>query len=438
MVIARLEDGCKYLAFLLLGRGANVLSAWSAPSAIGSAGLGVGGQAGAEMTDFLVVLNSRSVSVFHLVSDCPSDRFVGRRTSSRGQNHFHFASDSRMQRSFMSAGSLTLGGNMSIALGPLGRNGEAIGSLNTSGKMAAMYSYSKTRGLFGGVSVEGSVIVERQDANAQAYHSDVSVKQLLSGSIDPPDWAQPLIKTLEACVGLPGGQRWVDDSANASPGPRGSDYAFGGGVAGPGSDLPPSLRKKKNSVSSPFPPPSWGRRKSGGSYFTSDGAEYENQTDPSPSYETSSRSRSLPENNLVDVDSSTSGFGTRFESDFVPPSPSGAPGHKPAFSVDSRRTPTSNPFSHQRSVSHGAYLTSGNNNASDSFSSSRSTSNPYVSGAKDPFAYETSGETIDDYDVDRDRSRSLLNNKPQFGGIGRAIALYDFNAVQVSHLTLSF
>lgn len=39
----------------------------------------------------------------------------------------------------MAAGSLTLGGNMSIALGPLGRNGEASGSLSTSGKMAAMY-----------------------------------------------------------------------------------------------------------------------------------------------------------------------------------------------------------------------------------------------------------------------------------------------------------
>lgn len=36
--------------------------AWCAPSAIGTAGLGVGGQVGAEMTDFLVVLNSRSVS----------------------------------------------------------------------------------------------------------------------------------------------------------------------------------------------------------------------------------------------------------------------------------------------------------------------------------------------------------------------------------------
>ena len=38
----------------------------------------------------------------------------------------------------MSAGSLTLGGNMSIAMGPLGRNGEATGSISSSGKVAAM------------------------------------------------------------------------------------------------------------------------------------------------------------------------------------------------------------------------------------------------------------------------------------------------------------
>jgi lipid-binding SYLF domain-containing protein len=44
----------------------------------------------------------------------------------------------------MAAGSLTLGGNMSIALGPLGRNGEAIGSVNTSGKVAAMYCIFQT------------------------------------------------------------------------------------------------------------------------------------------------------------------------------------------------------------------------------------------------------------------------------------------------------
>ena len=35
--------------------------AWSSPSAIGLAGVGVGGQVGAEMTDFLIVLNSHSV-----------------------------------------------------------------------------------------------------------------------------------------------------------------------------------------------------------------------------------------------------------------------------------------------------------------------------------------------------------------------------------------
>lgn len=43
------------------------------------------------------------------------------------------------QRSFMAAGSLTLGGNMSLAVGPLGRNGEASTALSTSGKVAAMF-----------------------------------------------------------------------------------------------------------------------------------------------------------------------------------------------------------------------------------------------------------------------------------------------------------
>lgn len=347
---------------------------------------------------------------------------------------------------------------MSIALGPLGRNGEALGSLNTSGKMAAMYSYSKTRGLFGGVSVEGSVIVERQDANAQAYHSDVSVKQLLSGSVDPPEWAQPLINTLEACVGLPGGQKWVDDSADASPGPKGSDYVFGGGVASPGSDLPTSLRKKYNSASSPFPPPSWGRKKSGGSYFTAETPDGDNQVDYFQSSQPNGGSHALPEKKLVDVGGGTSGFETKFESDFVP-SPIGEPGHRQAFSVTSwssnpsglkasspfaaPRSPgansTSGSLSHSRSVSAASYLASGNNRGLGASANAPSTSNPFASRANDPFAYESNGDTIDDYNNDRDRSASLLRNKPHsplspshgLSGIGRAIALYDFNPVEV-------
>lgn len=65
VVIARLQDGCMFSIFLVSRRNCNSYNtAWSAPSAIGTAGLGVGTQAGAEMTDFLVVLNSRSVRDF--------------------------------------------------------------------------------------------------------------------------------------------------------------------------------------------------------------------------------------------------------------------------------------------------------------------------------------------------------------------------------------
>jgi len=219
VVIARLDDG-----------------KWSAPSAIGTAGVGFGGQAGAEVTDFLVVLNTRAAI-----------------------------------RSFMAAGSLTLGGNMSIALGPLGRNGEAIGSVSTGGKVAAMYSYSKTRGLFGGISVEGSVIVERQDANAQAYRSPVTVKMLLSGLIDPPEWAEPLIRTLESCTGMPGTRGWIHDEHSRGP-EQGYYFSTPSPQPSPSSNNPsrtPSfLRRKKTKTQ--FPPPHWGATKDGGSYFSED------------------------------------------------------------------------------------------------------------------------------------------------------------------------
>ncbi|GHJ83842.1 hypothetical protein NliqN6_0244 [Naganishia liquefaciens] len=159
IVIAKREDG-----------------SWSAPSAIGTAGFGFGGQMGAEVTDFLVVLNSRTAV-----------------------------------KTFMAAGSMTLGGNLSVAVGPLGRNAEGSGTLNTKGKTAALYSYSKTKGLFGGLSIEGSVIVERQDANRQAYGTDLTAKQILSGAIDPPPWADELLEVLRAHIGMPGGRAWIDD-----------------------------------------------------------------------------------------------------------------------------------------------------------------------------------------------------------------------------------
>ncbi|TNY18382.1 hypothetical protein DMC30DRAFT_355566 [Rhodotorula diobovata] len=168
VVIARLEDGT-----------------WSAPSAVGTAGAGFGLQVGVELAEFLIILNSRAAV-----------------------------------KSFMAAGSLTLGGNMAIAAGPLGRNVEGTGALSAKGGVAAMYSYSRTKGLFGGASVEGSVIVERSDANSKAYGQNVTAKQLLAGAVEPPSWALPLIETISRLAtparSLPGGG-WSTDSPLESP-----------------------------------------------------------------------------------------------------------------------------------------------------------------------------------------------------------------------------
>ena len=63
---------------------------------------------------------------------------------------------------FSKGGNLTLGGNFTIAVGPLGRNVEGDVAMRSP---AAIYTYSKTKGIFAGISVEGSALIERKDAN---------------------------------------------------------------------------------------------------------------------------------------------------------------------------------------------------------------------------------------------------------------------------------
>ena len=63
---------------------------------------------------------------------------------------------------FSKGGNLTLGGNFTIAVGPLGRNMEGDVAMRSP---AAIYTYSKTKGIFAGISVEGSALIERKDAN---------------------------------------------------------------------------------------------------------------------------------------------------------------------------------------------------------------------------------------------------------------------------------
>ncbi|KAI0169317.1 DUF500-domain-containing protein [Hypoxylon sp. FL1284] len=159
LVVARLSDG-----------------SWSAPSAIVTAGGGFGGQIGFELTDFVFILN-----------------------------------DAHAVKTFSQQGSITLGGNVSIAAGPVGRNAEAAGAASLK-SVAGVFSYSKTKGLFAGVSLEGSAIVERRDANEKLYGQRWTAAQLLTGSVRPPPQAAPLMSVLNSRVFAGVRQGSVDDS----------------------------------------------------------------------------------------------------------------------------------------------------------------------------------------------------------------------------------
>lgn len=147
VIVARLPDG-----------------SWSPPSAIVTAGAGVGGQIGAELTDFVFILNSKSAV-----------------------------------ESFAQMGSVTLGTNVSIAAGPLGRNAEAAGTASLK-SVSAVFSYSKTKGLFAGVSLEGSAIVERREANRKFYGNNCKARNILAGQVEAPPACEPLMRVLESRV----------------------------------------------------------------------------------------------------------------------------------------------------------------------------------------------------------------------------------------------
>ena len=80
---------------------------------------------------------------------------------------------------------------MSLATGPVGRDLEGSMALG-----AVMYTYSRSQGLYAGVSLEGTVVYTRDEANAEFYGKPVQAKEILSGSVVPPAGAQKLLKFL--------------------------------------------------------------------------------------------------------------------------------------------------------------------------------------------------------------------------------------------------
>jgi SH3 domain-containing YSC84-like protein 1 len=148
--------------FIFSGRGgtgivvARTEKGWSGPSAIGTGGIGFGFQAGVQVSELVILLNTPEAV-----------------------------------NAFSKGGNVTLGGALSVAAGPVGRDAE--GSLTLG---AAMYTYSRSQGLFAGVSLEGTVIGTRDETNAEYYGKPVAASDILSGKVQPPAGAKKLQQVL--------------------------------------------------------------------------------------------------------------------------------------------------------------------------------------------------------------------------------------------------
>ncbi len=87
-----------------------------------------------------------------------------------------------------------IGGEASAAAGPVGRDSSAMtdAALN-----AEILTYSRSRGVFGGLDIGGSAVTEDEDSNRELYGSKISNKEILSSNPKVPAEAQPFIHELD-------------------------------------------------------------------------------------------------------------------------------------------------------------------------------------------------------------------------------------------------
>src|SRR6202051_2437763 len=86
-----------------------------------------------------------------------------------------------------------LGADASVAAGPVGRHAEG----NTDWKMRSeVLTYSRARGLFAGVSLNGAVIKQDKDSTREFYGRMVPFRTSLTGEIDPPAGSNAFLTSL--------------------------------------------------------------------------------------------------------------------------------------------------------------------------------------------------------------------------------------------------
>jgi SH3 domain-containing YSC84-like protein 1 len=141
---------------------------WGAPAAVRLEGGTIGAQIGGAETDiFMLVMNERG-----------------------------------MQRLLESK--FTLDASAGIAAGPLGRSASA----KTDAQMSAgILSWSRSRGVFAGLTVGGGTLRNDLDENAELYGKRLTNKEVLTGGIKPPAAASGLIATLNKYSKVEEGQR---------------------------------------------------------------------------------------------------------------------------------------------------------------------------------------------------------------------------------------
>jgi SH3 domain-containing YSC84-like protein 1 len=86
-----------------------------------------------------------------------------------------------------------LGADASVAAGPVGRHAEG----NTDWKMRAeVLTYSRARGLFAGVSLNGAVVKQDKDSTREFYGHMVSFPASLKGEVDAPAGSNAFLSSL--------------------------------------------------------------------------------------------------------------------------------------------------------------------------------------------------------------------------------------------------
>jgi len=133
-------------------------SGWGAPAAVRVEGGSFGFQLGGTSTDVVMLVMNQS-----------------------GMEHL-------MQTKF------TLGGNASVAAGPVGREASA----NTDASLRTeILSWSRSRGLFAGASLQGATLRNDDEGNWEIYGKPLTSKDILRTNITPPVDVQPLIAALD-------------------------------------------------------------------------------------------------------------------------------------------------------------------------------------------------------------------------------------------------